>query len=92
MVLRRTFALLLLSTLAIAPCLGVCTGWSASAEVRMACCIGKAADEANMCCASSEGRRSADAGGSLALVALPAPEAIALKIASALAPQLPSDR
>jgi len=54
----------------------------------MACCIGKAVDEAKMCCASSEGRRNADAPSVLALVALPAPEPIALKIASALAPQL----
>ena len=79
---------IMLIVLALAPCLGVCTGWSASAEARMACCIGKAADEAKMCCASSEGRRNADAPGTLALVALPAPEPIALKIASALAPQL----
>ena len=55
----------------------------------MACCIGKTAGEATMCCASSEGRRNADASGALlAFVALPAPEPIALKIASALAPQL----
>ena len=54
----------------------------------MACCVGKSADEAKMCCASSEGRRNADSAGALTLVALPAPEPIALKIASALAPQL----
>lgn len=88
MSLRRNFAFVLLLALALTPCLGVCTGWSASAEARMACCIGKTADEAKMCCASSEGRRNADAPGALALIALPAPEPIALKIASALAPQL----
>ena len=88
MSLRRIFALVLLLALALAPCLGVCTGWSASADARMACCIGKAADEAKMCCASSEGRRNADAPGALALVALPPVEPIALKIAAALAPQL----
>jgi hypothetical protein len=85
---RRTFAFVVVLALALAPCMGVCTGWSASAEARMACCIGKAVDEAKMCCASSEGRRNADAPGALALVALPAPEPIALKIAAALAPQV----
>ena len=88
MFLRRTFALLLLSALALAPCLGVCTGWSASAEARMACCAGKAADEATMCCASSEGRQNAGSPGALAVVALPALEPVALRIASVLPPQL----
>ena len=54
----------------------------------MACCAGKAADEAKMCCASSEGRQNGDAPGSMAAVALPAPEPVALRVASALAPQL----
>jgi hypothetical protein len=60
----------------------------ASAEARMACCAGKTADEATMCCASSEGRHNADSAGAPALAALPAPEPVVLKIASALAPQL----
>ena len=87
-ILRRTFAFVLLGALALAPCLGVCTGWNSSADARMACCASKSADEAKMCCASSEGRQNADPAGAPALAAFPAPEPIALKIASALAPQL----
>ena len=87
MVLRRSFAFVLLGALALAPCLGVCAGWTASADARMACCAGKSADDATMCCASSEGRHNADLPGALAVVALPAAEPIALKIAWALAPQ-----
>ena len=87
-ILRRTFAFVLLGAMALAPCLGVCTGWTSSADARMACCVGKSADEAKMCCASSEGRQNANSAGAPALAALPAPEPIALEIASALAPQL----
>ena len=83
--LRRTFAFVLLLALALAPCWGVCSGWTASENARMACCVGKSSDEAKMCCASSEGRQNSDSPGALAVVALPAPEPIALKIASALA-------
>ena len=86
--LRRTFAFVLLAALALAPCLGVCTGWTASADDRMACCKGKSADEAKMCCASSEGRQNAESQAGVAMVALPAPEPVALRIASALAPQV----
>ena len=85
---QRTFAFVLLAALALAPCLGVCAGWTASADTRMACCIGKSADQAKMCCASSESGQNADSAGAPALAALPAPEPIALKIASALIPQL----
>jgi hypothetical protein len=87
-ILRQTFAFVLLGALALAPCLGVCAGWSASGDARMACCIGKSSDEAKMCCASSEGRQNADPSAPLALAALPAPEPVVLKIASALALQL----
>jgi hypothetical protein len=86
--LRKVFAFVLLGALALVPCLGVCTGWTASADARMACCAGKTPDEAKMCCASSEGRQNADSPVALAVVALPAPEPVALRIASALAPQL----
>ena len=89
MFLRRTFAVLLLSTLAMAPCLGVCTGWAASPDARMACCIGKAADEAKMCCAAGESRQNADSSAPLP-VGLPPVEPIVLKIATTLAPQLRS--
>ena len=85
--MRKSFAFVLLGMLILAPCFGVCTGWSASAEERMACCVGKAADEAKMCCASSEGRQNADSTGS-ATPALPALEPVALEIASVLAPEL----
>jgi hypothetical protein len=87
-ILQRVFGFVLLGAMALAPCMGVCAGWSPSADARMACCIGRAADEAKVCCASSEDRRNADAPGALSLVALPAHEPVALKIASALAPQL----
>jgi len=53
----------------------------------MACCAEKSADEATMCCASSEGRQNADSPGAFAVVALPAPDPIVSRIASALAPQ-----
>jgi hypothetical protein len=85
-ILRRIFAVVVLSALTLAPCLGVCTGWTASADARMACCAGKSADEATMCCASSEGRQNADSSMAFA-VALPAPEPVALGIASILAPE-----
>ena len=53
----------------------------------MACCVGKSADEAKMCCASSEGRQNAESSA-FATPALPALEPIALEIASLLAPAL----
>lgn len=84
-ILRRTFAFVLLSTLSLAPCLGVCAGWTASAHAQMACCANKSANDAEMCCASSEGRQNADSAASLTIVALPPTEPIALEIASALA-------
>ena len=87
MLARRSLAFVLLGMLVLAPCLGVCAGWSASAEARMACCAGKSADEAHGCCASSEGRQNADSTVP-AGPALPAPEPIALQIASVLAPEL----
>lgn len=87
MIARRTFAFVLLVALAIAPCLGVCGGWTASVDAQMACCVGKAADEAKMCCAAGESRQNADSSAPLP-VALPPVEPIALKIAAALAPQL----
>jgi hypothetical protein len=54
----------------------------------MACCANKSASDAEMCCASSEGRQNADSAASLTIVALPPTEPVALKIASALGPQL----
>lgn len=84
--MRKSFAFALLGMLMLAPCLGVCTGWSASADARMGCCLGKSADEAEMCCASSEGRQNADSTGS-ATPALPALAPVALETASVLTPE-----
>lgn len=80
--------LLLLAILAFAPCLGVCSGWTASAEARMACCMGKSSDEATMCCASSEGRQNADGAGAIAIAGLPVRDHITFQIAAALAPEM----
>jgi len=85
--LRRSFAFALLAALVLAPCLGACAGWTGSADAPMACCVGKAADEAKMCCAAGESRQNADASAPLP-VALPPVEPIALKVATALAPRL----
>ena len=88
MSLRRTFAFVLLAALALTPCLGVCEGWSASGDARMACCADKSANEAKMCCASAEGRQNADSTAHVAPVALPPVEPIALKTTTDLAPRL----
>jgi hypothetical protein len=87
MVTRRFFAFAVLATLFVAPCSGICTGWSASSDARMACCAGKSADEAMACCASSESRQNADSSAS-ATPSLPALEPLILEIASTLAPEL----
>lgn len=86
MTLRKTLAFVLLGAVALAPCLGVCAGWMASAHARMACCADKTADEATMCCASSEGRQNAESLTSLSVVAVPAIEPVAVKITSVPAP------
>jgi len=88
MSLRRTFAFVLLAALALTPCLGVCEGWSASGDARMACCADKSANEAKMCCAASEGRQNADGATALTMAALAPFESITLKIATALVPRL----
>lgn len=80
--LRRIAAFAVLAVLFAAPCSGVCTGWAASADARMACCIGKTADEATMCCASTEGRQNANPSGPLAVAALPALKPVTLSIAA----------
>ena len=48
----------------------------------MACCIGKSSQEAMTCCASAEGRQNTDLSAATAAAALPAPEPVALKLAS----------
>ena len=67
--LRRIAAFAVLAVLFAAPCSGVCTGWERSTDARMACCVGKSADEATMCCASSESRQNAESPAVLAIVA-----------------------
>jgi hypothetical protein len=84
MFLRRALAVSLLTVLVAAPCLGVCTGWTASAHDRMACCADKAQNEADTCCASGEGRQNADVFGGLVLAALPVPAVDASQIESIL--------
>jgi heme A synthase len=88
--LRRTFALVLLGALSLAPCLGVCGGWAAASEARMACCVGMSAEDAMTCCALSEDRQNTDAPIGVVIVALPALQPNTLHIASALAPELPA--
>ena len=88
MLVGRSLAFVLLAMFVFAPCLGVCAGWRASAEARMACCAGKSADEASTVVAHLkvvERRLVASAAP-----ALPALEPIALEIASDLAPELPT--
>jgi hypothetical protein len=68
----RLSSLTVLITFLAAPCLGICAGWNASAHARMACCAGKAQNEADTCCASGERRQSSDVIG-LTAAALPAP-------------------
>ena len=87
MLVRRFLAFVLLGVLAVAPCLGVCSGWSASSEARMACCMGESADQATMCCALSEGRQNADPSAS-AIPVFPALEPITFEFASVLATDL----
>lgn len=48
------------------PCLSVCAGWDASPHARMACCAHKAADDADACCASAEGRENSPAPSAVA--------------------------
>ena len=84
MFLRRAFAASLLIALVATPCLGICTGWTMSADDRMACCVDKARDEADTCCASGEGRQNADVFAGLLLAALPVPPVDASQIESIL--------
>lgn len=84
MLLRKPFAVALLAALLAAPCLGVCAGWSSSDHARMACCADKAQDEADTCCASSEGRQNADVLAGLVVAALPVPAVDADQIESIL--------
>ena len=81
MSLRRALALAVLVVMVAAPCLGVCTGWSASGHERMACCVDKSQGETDACCASDESRQS-DSTPVTILQALPALEPVTLKWAS----------
>lgn len=79
---RTGAAIALLGVLLAGPCLGVCTGWSSSHHERMACCAGKAQDEADACCASGEGRRADSVAG--LLLGVPAPQPVAFAVEGAL--------
>jgi len=74
----------LCAALFAAPCLGVCAGWTISADDRMACCADKAPTEADTCCASSESRQNADVFAGLFLAALPVPAVDAGQLESIL--------
>ena len=65
---RRITAIAATLAFLVGPCLSVCTGWDASEHARMACCAHKAADEADACCASSEGREHSEAPSAVAAV------------------------
>ena len=84
------FALALLGAVLLGPCFGVCSGWKASADARMACCAGKSTDEAELCCASAEGRQNSESLAGLTTVGLPPLEPVALKIAAVLGPEPPA--
>ena len=55
---RRVTSFAVVVAFLAGPCLSVCAGWDASPHARMACCAHKAADEADACCASAEGREN----------------------------------
>ena len=84
MVLRKGFAIALVTALLAAPCVGVCAGWDTSGHARMACCVDKSQDDADACCASGEGRQNADVFGGLLLAALPIPSVDANEMESIL--------
>ena len=84
---RSVVALALVAALLAVPCLGVCAGWAASHHDRMACCADKHQDEADACCASTEGRQNSETVAGLVVVALPALQPIASAVASAVTVQ-----
>ena len=85
MLLPRGFAVVLVTALLAAPCVGVCAGWDTSDHARMACCLDKSQDDADTCCASGEGRTNGDMFAGFAAAALPIPAVDANEVESILA-------
>ena len=81
---RSIFVFVLLGTMVLAPCIGVCVGLASPTHGRMACCVDKSASEATMCCGSAEGRQNAESAAAAGVVALQPIEPLALKFATAL--------
>jgi hypothetical protein len=75
-IFRRAAVTFLLVALVALPCLGLCSGWTASAGMRMACCAGSddhdSQTAADSCCALSEHRQNAESAGRLLAAAIPA--------------------
>jgi hypothetical protein len=72
---RRALSLSLLLALLVMPCLSICSGWSASAGMRMACCV-RSTDHgsqttADSCCALGQQRQNAESVGRLLGAVLP---------------------
>ena len=75
-ILRRVTSALLLLALLVLPCLSLCSGWEASASMRMACCVrldghGSQA-AADSCCALGQQRQHSESAGRLLAAAVPA--------------------
>jgi hypothetical protein len=74
-ILRRALSTSLLLALLVMPCLSLCSGWSTSAGMRMACCVGSADHgsqaAADSCCALGQQRQNSESAGRL-LAAVPA--------------------
>jgi hypothetical protein len=75
-ILRRALSASLLIALLVMPCLSLCSGWSMSAGMRMACCVGSdnhgSQAAADTCCALGEQRQNSETGGRLLTAVLPA--------------------
>jgi hypothetical protein len=80
---HRLFAVAIIAAFLSAPCLNVCAGWSTSSHARMACCVDKAQNDADACCASGENQQQgSDPLGVFSTSALPAPAPVAFAIAA----------
>jgi hypothetical protein len=83
---ERLFSVVIVAAFLSGPCLNLCAGWSTSSHARMACCVDKAPNEADACCASGENQQQgSDPLGVFSTSALPAPARVAF-IMGALVP------
>ena len=75
-ILRRAASASLLLALLVMPCLSLCSGWSSSAGMRMACCVGSedhsSQTAADSCCALGQQRQNSESAGRLFAAAVPA--------------------